>query len=1224
MSRAHPFPTNIRRPGTPSNDPNSSSQSNVTLPLSINRTPGPSRPISRNGSNSPARPVRSDLRPRQISQYSTSSLSMSNVSRDSFETSRTTATSMSGGQRSRQKPELNGARDEPEMSPVSPEALSAVMSAFQSAGRKRAMTNGTAERERELAEEQKNQKRIRDKAVARRPNGKARAGDIDAILDQIKDDWEFVIDPDFNPVDLALQLLDSSAKGKRMDSFRRTKDMLSRALQGSVDKHYQAFAAALPHHAGLLTHLSTAQTHITDARTALQEAKDALGNKRSDLVQLWSRGQTIDEMLRLMDQIENLKSVPDVLESLMTEKRLLDASVLLIRSLKTINKPDLLEIGAVADLRAYLTGQENALREILIDELHSHLYLKCFWCDTRWAPYTPNQQSLPRVPYDIEPLPSEVDNYPSSSSSPPQPRLSRFLNDLTLRPNDPPYDLSEQEISPGGNRPGSMSNPSKLGSTNFVSESARTPESDSFAYMETLLESLSVLGKLGSSLDVIGQRLPSEINSLIELTIDDISERVELGRRLSSYGSNPRPSSVYVFSGDKGSAQLSSTLLSPSSLRLASLESMEKQMDHEILRDFFWTLYSKLDAVLQGLRVVYEVANRIGSRRDFKDSTGAKPGTLFPIVDIWVPIQTEVRTLLNDYLSDEEKGAAPGRNPISSINEVLREGKFTRDKNKQVFRFADTALKSATKVLRQHEDELTRVLKETVPGLVQGTSDSAVQTTLSNVGSDDRLIGVERHRQLLHADAFHVSVLFQPTLVFLNRVADVLPSGLESARASTVVLDEFVLNVYLPQLEEKTSVLFHQAVTGPDAFQADPASSRLSPEPLIKASTQLMALINSLCAMLRTTPFHRESYARLILGVIIQFYQRCSDTFYAVVSQEGPNPTDTRLHVSARWAQNADINACLTNLTKCMQMGGSRLDKMCAEETRMELASLGNGTLTRDELIHSMRDISCLGSLYRSLVWFIDQLQTLKSHVEEPFSPADPGTPQLPALPPIVPNEELHLPLSREMALRFDALLKTYEQLAELILYTIRLEVRCRTIYYIDLAMRHGNYCIDHEAGEPDPHIVDLNAELGRCDECLTITIPEMQRRFVFAGLEPLMEQLLISNARHIRVANSFGIKKIMRNILALRQNNKTMSGGPRDSEFRRARQYFSLFAVGPATMLKSIKSFQSYSFDEYEAMLNLQCGIDKSLGDSGVAHASDKNYNMYVIELRGLELGAA
>ena len=56
---------------------------------------------------------------------------------------------------------------------------------------------------------------------------------------------------------------------------------------------------------------------------------------------------------------EHLKRVPDLLETLMSEKRLLQASVLLVKSLKIINKPDMLEVGAVSDLRSYLNGQET-------------------------------------------------------------------------------------------------------------------------------------------------------------------------------------------------------------------------------------------------------------------------------------------------------------------------------------------------------------------------------------------------------------------------------------------------------------------------------------------------------------------------------------------------------------------------------------------------------------------------------------------------------------------------------------------------------------------------------------------------------------------------------------------------------------------------------------------------------------------------------------------------
>jgi exocyst complex component 4 len=116
--------------------------------------------------------------------------------------------------------------------------------------------------------------------------------------------------------------------------------------------------------------------------------------------------------------------------------------------------------------------------------------------------------------------------------------------------------------------------------------------------------------------------------------------------------------------------------------------------------------------------------------------------------------------------------------------------------------------------LRQHEDGLNQVLRDTVPGLVQGVQDSAVQTNVTQSGMDDRLMGSEHHRSLVQSDAFHIGILFQPTFSFMERVVEVLPTGMEPTRSSTAILDDFVVDVYLPQLEEKTSYLFHQAVTG--------------------------------------------------------------------------------------------------------------------------------------------------------------------------------------------------------------------------------------------------------------------------------------------------------------------------------------------------------------------------------------------------------------------------
>lgn len=84
-------------------------------------------------------------------------------------------------------------------------------------------------------------------------------------------------------------------------------------------------------------------------------------------------------------------------------------------------------------------------------------------------------------------------------------------------------------------------------------------------------------------------------------------------------------------------------------------------------------------------------------RRDFKDSSGAKVTNLFSLVDIWTPLMgevccavgsiimfadhTQIRTLLRDYITNDE-ALSSARNPIVSIQEILRDGRPARSRDK--------------------------------------------------------------------------------------------------------------------------------------------------------------------------------------------------------------------------------------------------------------------------------------------------------------------------------------------------------------------------------------------------------------------------------------------------------------------------------------------------------------------------------------------------------------
>ena len=60
---------------------------------------------------------------------------------------------------------------------------------------------------------------------------------------------------------------------------------------------------------------------------------------------------------------------------------------------------------------------------------------------------------------------------------------------------------------------------------------------------------------------------------------------------------------------------------------------------------------------------------------------------------------------------------------------------------------------------------------------------------------------------------------------------------------------------------------------------------------------------------------------------------------------------------------------------------------------------------------------------------------------------------------------------------------------------------------------------------------------------------------------------------------------------------------------------------TGLQGLLENIKKQKKFTFEDYQAMLNLQCGVDQSTGQAGSSQASDRNYSMYVIELHGLDL---
>lgn len=576
-----------------------------------------------------------------------------------------------------------------------------------------------------------------------------------------------------------------------------------------------------------------------------------------------------------------MKQVPEQLESHVAEKRFLQAALLLVRTIKTINKEVLRDVGAMSDLRQYFLSQEGALTDILIEELHTHIYLKTINNDTRWRTYTPGQHTLPIIEADRDTLRDSTIEGSDKS------RFSHYLSHLAVKPNQEPILNGLSTRLPPGRNSAALRSTTSIASISSLTNAEG--ELDSFPYMESVLEALAALGRLGQALDTLVQRVPSEIHTLIEATMEEVNERAD--QRAEEYSAIAAVRPQQFLLAEKHDLE-SMPLFDNDTLRVViSLDGGGPPKNAIVLRDLFWTLFSKLSAVMEGHRAVYEVARWIASRRDFKDMTRKDLNLNVPVLEIWRPVQQEVRSLLQGYLRDESHGSSLIHNSIPSINEILREGRFNRDRQKELFKFGDSDSRVVNSEIKELDEALKQTLRTSVPGLINLQTDQTVNVLNgSNLSSDDRYSTSGSYRTLIPANPFNVTVLFEPTLAFIDRATSIVPPGFEEEMSQFgTVLEEFVKSVFLPQLDEKVTASFQHAVSGSDAFQLDFRPIIGQDKPPLKSSVRVMALIQSLCVMLQETPFHRENYSRLVVGVVVQYYQQLHARFKGEFNENDRN-----------------------------------------------------------------------------------------------------------------------------------------------------------------------------------------------------------------------------------------------------------------------------------------------------------------------------------------------
>jgi exocyst complex component 4 len=738
----------------------------------------------------------------------------------------------------------------------------------------------------------------------RAPESKAEK-EIGVVLEHIKSDWPAMCQNECLPVHVALQLLDTSSVGRAHEyrEFERTHRYLQESLKAIVHEHHQGFNSSIGTFHKIQSSIHASQKRVRTLKESLGQSKASLVTADPELKKLAIGSQNYDDLIHTLSEIEDLRLVPDQLEARISEKRFLTAVDILQTALRRIRVPALDEIGALNDLRSYLTNQETALTDILIEELHDHLYLKSPYCQERWQTLAKEQGALGR---------EKTDKVAS---------IRPFYEVLDT------MDLTEQ----------------------IVEEPSRNPEADTFYYIELLVESLNKLGRLESAVNTIKQRLPVELFGIVNETNGEVDQK--------------HPSSLRG-----GLSQTQGN---------QAFGARENNIRADVIYDLLWTLYAKFEAIAESHRVLNDVVKAIVRREGVTNSSALLGG----FRELWNLYQNEIRSLLHNYVTTDAD--------VYQFNSSPKLGGSKQDsKRETLFQFADADSKSVQ--MTTEYQELEGIIRAAVPGLMSGrkqgpdgkklpnrmesTTERHESRRIASTAFDAKNGVIGAHKSLVEPSVFNMSLLLPPTLGFLQRLKIIVPPGSDLVTSTlTSFLDNFLLNVFLPQLDETLGKLSDSVFEESDSFQQDPQWSKVARRPVFKGTSAFFALITAFCRMLDTIP-HDQALSQLIITQMMRYYDRCCDWFRSLVSRVRDSD-GTTLKLSASLAQGpGDIHDTMQKLWTSEEADRQQLEK----ETGLLILQTNETPLRLDDIIQDREVISSLCVLYTSMKWLAIKIEQLR------------------------------------------------------------------------------------------------------------------------------------------------------------------------------------------------------------------------------------------------------
>ncbi|XP_064465893.1 exocyst complex component 4-like isoform X2 [Ornithodoros turicata] len=160
-------------------------------------------------------------------------------------------------------------------------------------------------------------------------------------------------------------------KAKLEKEFKRS----DQKLDDLVSQNKEDLTKAMQDFSKISSKISMSREKIHSLKEKLTTCKVLLHCKRDELKKLWLEAIEHKHVLQLLEEIESLVEVPDKVNTFLNKKQYLHATKLLVSSVSLV-EGSLEGVEALKDVKAKLIYKKEHMHEVLVEELHRHVYLR--------------------------------------------------------------------------------------------------------------------------------------------------------------------------------------------------------------------------------------------------------------------------------------------------------------------------------------------------------------------------------------------------------------------------------------------------------------------------------------------------------------------------------------------------------------------------------------------------------------------------------------------------------------------------------------------------------------------------------------------------------------------------------------------------------------------------------------------------------------------------------